>query len=305
MAVAERYTPRGQHGDPLVVDAQLSALPRVGAPLIALLGSSQVREGLDCAVFEKLMPGRRCLRLAISGGTPLDALYIQGRLGDRPRTTVLALFPKLLHMAPKAPFSDAATARVALRAGSPWELGSAPWGAIGYGWLQQRSPTLRYKDAARALWQQVRSDPGAAWRLQPPAVPEELLAQAGRQPERYFANRIGVLDRDTRLSPLTRLQHAAVDRFLERERDAGRRPFVVDFPTHPGYPSTLPADVRADYEALMARLRSRADLRFVGAEELPVLGGDDFLDFMHLGPRGRALVSARLAEIVATAAAAR
>jgi hypothetical protein len=300
MAVAQRYTPRGDQGDPLVVDAQLRALPRSASPLVALMGSSQVREGLDCTAFERALPGRPCRSLAISGGTPLDALYIQGRLGTRPRTTVLALFPKLMHMGPKAPFSDTATARVALGAGAPWALGSTTWGPIAFGWLQQRSPTLRYKDAVWALWQQVREDLRAHGRLAREPVPEQLLAEASRQPEQYFANRIGVLDRDTRLGPSTRLQHGAILRFLERERDAGRRPFVVDFPTHPGYPSTLPGDVRADYAALLARLRSRDDVRFVGSEELPVLGGDDFLDFMHLGPRGRALVSARLAEILAT-----
>jgi hypothetical protein len=299
MAVAHRYTPRGDQGDPLVVDAQLFALPRSGSPLIALLGSSQVREGLDCATFERALPGRPCLSLAISGGTPLDALYIQGQLGDRPRTTLLALFPKLMHMGPKAPFSDTTTALVALGAGAPWALGPTTWGPMGFGWLQQRSPTLRYKDAVWALWQQVRSDPRAHWRLARPPVPEQLLAQSSRQPEQYFVNRIGVLDRDTRLGPSTRLQHAAVERFLAREHAEGRRPFVVDFPTHPGYPSTLPGDVRADYAALLARLQSRDDVRFVGSGELPVLGGDDFLDFMHLGPRGRALVSARLAEILA------
>jgi hypothetical protein len=301
MAVARAYTPRGDHGDPLVVDAQIFALPRSGPPLVALLGSSQVREGLDCAAFESALPGRPCLSLAISGGTPLDALYIQERLGARPRTTVLALFPKLMHMGPKAPFSDATTVRVALSAEAPGSLDAATWGTVGFGWLQQRSPTLRYKDAAWALWAAVRPDPRAHWRLESPPQPEQLLARTSRQAEQYFANRIGVIDRDTRLSPLSGLQHAAVERFLERERSQGRRPFVVDFPTHPGYASTLPADVRADYTALVARLRARDDVRFVGPEALPPLGAEDFLDFMHLGPRGRAAVSARLAEIVARA----
>jgi hypothetical protein len=149
----------------------------------------------------------------------------------------------------------------------------------------------------------VRTDPGAHERLESPPVATQLLARVGRQPEQYFTNRLGVIDRDTRLCEFTRLQHAALSRFLVRERAAGRRPIVVDFPTHPGYPTTLPADVRADYTALLAGLRARDDLRFVGSEELPALGAEDFLDFMHVGPRGRALLSARLAGIVAEEAA--
>src|SRR6185436_4672181 len=116
MAMAARYTPRGDQGDPLVVDATLFALPRPDRSLVALMGSSQVREGLDCAAFEAALPDRPCRSLAVSGGTPLDALYIQRRLGGRPRTTVLALFPKLMHMEPKAPFSDSTSFRTALGA---------------------------------------------------------------------------------------------------------------------------------------------------------------------------------------------
>lgn len=299
LAVARSYTPRGDQGDPLIVDTLLQAAPRSGPPFVALLGSSQVREGLDCAAFERALPGRACLRLAISGGTPLDALFIQARLGDRPHTTVLALFPKLLHMAPKAPLANATAVRLALGTRAPWSLGAGTWGPLTFGLLQQLSPTLRYKDAAWALWSEVRRAPRAHWRLEAPEVPERLLAFDERQPERYFTNRLGVADRDTQLGPFTRLQHAALERFLEREAQGHRRPIVVDFPTRPGYPTTLPEDVRADYAALLAGLRSRPGLRFVGAPELPLLESGDFLDFVHLGPRGRALVSARLAEIVA------
>jgi hypothetical protein len=296
LTVAHRYTPRGDDGDPLVTDAALRLLPP--GPLVTLLGSSQVREGLDCAAFEAALPGQACRSLAVSGGTPLDALYIQGRLGDRPRTTVLALFPKLFHIAPKAPFVDLAGVRAAAGMRGPWRLGGSTWGSLGFGLLQQASPTLRYKDAAWALWREVRSDPRAAWRLVQPPVPERLLARAERQPDRYFANRVGVLDQDTRLGPITRLQHAALDRFLTREHEAGRTPIVVDFPTHPDYPTTLAADVRDDYAALLARLAVRDDIRFVPRTALPALGSEDFLDFMHLGPHGRARVSEALARVV-------
>ena len=299
LAVSLRYTPRGPKGDPLIVDAALRGMPRTDASLVTLMGSSQVREGLDCDVFESALPGRPCRSLAISGGTPLDALYIQGRLGERPRTTVLALFPKLLHMAPKAPFTDLESLRVALGARTGWSMGRGIWGPIAFGLLQRLCPTLRHKDAVWALWREVRPFPLAHWRLEPPPVSDQVLAHQGRQLPQYFANRVGVLDRDTQLGPFTPLQHAALERFLEREREGGRRPIVVDFPAHPDYPTTLPADVRADYGALLARLAARPDIRFVRAEELPALTREDFLDFVHLGPRGRAVVSARLAEIVA------
>jgi hypothetical protein len=282
-----------------VVDALVAALPPEGPALVTLVGSSQVREGLDCAAFEAASPERPCRNLAISAGTPLDALYIQSRLGNRPRHTLFALFPKLLHMGPKAPFVDATSWRVALESGAPWSLGTATWGPLAYGLLQQVSPTLRAKDASWALWGSVRNDLAGHWRLSAPAVPDRLLAGEERKPEQFFRNRTGVLDADIRFGPFTRLQHEALLLFLERERAAGRRPVVVDFPTHPDYETTLPPDVVADYRALLARLSVRPDLRFVGRGELPPLSREDFLDFTHVGPRGRDLLSSRLAAILA------
>ena len=80
---------------------------------------------------------------------------------------------------------------------------------------------------------------------------------------------------------------------------------VVDFPTRPGYETTLPEEALRHYAGLVARLAARHDVVFVPRERLPRLGEEDFLDFTHLSASGRARVSERLAELVAEAERAR
>ena len=302
-----RYTPPGPDGDPLLVAAALRSLPAPRpdgpAPLL-LLGSSQVREGLDCAAFEAREPGRPCVNLAISAGSPLDVLAIADAFDARlpRRAVILGLFPKLMHMPPKAGFVGPSTLGCVFAGGSWRRLAWGDWVALGGGLLERAVPTLRFKDGLAAAWDVVREDPRAAWRLELPPQPRRLLLGLPPQPPGYFARREGVLDADApHPGAFTAAQEQALEVLIGREAERGNSVYVIDFPTRPGYETTLPTETLAHWRALLERLRTRRapGLAFIAAGELGPLERRDFQDFTHLSDAGRATVSARLATRVA------
>ncbi len=294
-----RYAPPGP-GDPLIVTARGGLLPEAGGPApVLLVGSSQIREGLDCAAFEAALPGRPCANLATGGGSLLDTRRTARRWPRR--LVVTGVFPKVLHMEPKPAFTDLATARCVL-AGGGWRRTSVDtWLGLAYGLLGGVSETLRDRDALRAVRDTVGGEWRRAWRGELPAQPDRLLAGEAAQADRYFDNRLGLVDFDTRPNAFTAAQERALDALVARENAAGNAVVVVDFPTRPGYESTLPPETVAHYEAFRARLHGRADATVVRADQLPAIVLADFLDFTHLSPSGREKVSRRVAEVAAAA----
>lgn len=302
-----RYAPPGA-GDPVISTARIRLLPERGAaPHVLLLGSSQVREGLACGAFEAALPGHSCANLAVGGGSPLDVLYVARRTAARwpRRVVVTGVFPKVLHMAPKAAFTDRATVGCLLRAGAWRRLDAAAWLDVAYGVLGNASETLRDRDALRALSQVVGGDPRRAWRLELPAQPDRLLAGEPPRPDRYFDTRVGVVDFDTQPGTFTAVQEEALETVIRHEMAAGNAVVIVDFPTRPGYESTLPPETMIHYQRFRERMARRADITLVRPEDLPPLALGDFLDFTHLSSEGRDKVSRRLAEIVRAVAGTR
>lgn len=305
---AARYTPPGPDGDPLRSAAQLRGLAGKASVPVLLLGSSQVREGLDCVVFERVLPGRPCHNLAISAGSPLDMLYVERRFAARlpRRVVVLGIFPKVMHMAPKDGFVDASTVACLLASDGWRRVGARGWVGVAYGLLQGLSPTLRYKDGLAAAHARVAGRWRAALALELPPQPVRLMAGYPAQPPKYYARNLGVIDGDfPAVGPYTGAQEQALERLLRVEHAAGQLALVVDFPTRPGYETTLPEAALRHYQALLARLAARPDVVFVPRARLPELGEEDFLDFTHLAESGRARVSERLAQLVAEAERAR
>lgn len=306
LALVARYTPPGSDGDPLRSAALLARLgrERSEAVPILLLGSSQVREGLDCAVFERVLPGRPCANLAIGAGSPLDMLYVERRFAGRlpRRVVVLGVFPKVMHMAPKDAFLDTASLSCLLGSGSWSRIGAQGWIDVVYGLLQSLSPTLRHKDALYAARDVVAGRWSEAWNLRLPPQPSRMMAGRPPQPPAYFAAHLGRLDGDFPVvGPYTGAQEQALERLLRAESAAGQLVLVVDFPTRPGYETTLPEAALSHYQALLGRLAQRRDVVFVPRARLPELKEADFADFTHLAESGRARVSERLAELVAEA----
>jgi len=297
LALAARYTPAGPDGDPLLnaaAVAQVRARPG-SRPGVLLLGSSQVREGLDCGAFEVRL-GTGCDNLAISAGSPLDMLQIASQLEPSGvQLRVVGLFPKLLHLPPKEGFVGLSTFRCLPAAGLRRIL-TQHAGLLAYGLLQSISPTLRFKDALSAARGVIRADPLAAWQLRLPPAPHRLLEHQPPRPQRYFDHHVARLDSDApRPGDWTAAQEAALDRLL----DPSLGPAVlVDFPTRPGYETTQHPETLDHYRRSLARWRERG-ASVISADELGPLAPADFVDFTHLTDAGRAKVSERLARRVA------
>ena len=178
-------------------------------------------------------------------------------------------------------------------------MGADSWLGLAYGLLGRVSETLRDRDALRAVSAAVGGEWRRAWRGELPAQPDRLLGGEAPQADRYFDNRLGLVDFDSRPSAFTAAQERALDALVAGERAAGNAVVVVDFPTRPGYDTTLPPETVAHYEAFRARLYARTDAVVVRPEQLPALFLADFLDFTHLSPGGREKVSREVAAIAA------
>lgn len=292
-----QHEPAAASGDTLGVAARIRLIDPREAPLLVLLGSSQVREGLDCAILAPSPGTVRCVNLGIGGGSPLDMLYISRELGNRPRTAVISIFPGVLSKAPKSGFVDTQTLRAVVA--SVDLSGTTPdeWRLLGSGLLQTLSPTLRHREGLRSAFDEapkVWPNPQAS----PRTSRERRTSDQDRQPPAYFANRINRTDSDMDLSKFTATQELALELLIRRETRAGHGVVVADFPTRPGFETTLGEDVRVRYSSLLARLRSRSDIRFVEATALGPLAEGDFIDFTHLDSNGRRRVSERLGALV-------
>jgi hypothetical protein len=293
-----RHQPKAASGDALTVSARIALIDSSRPSLLVLLGSSQVREGLDCQVLMAMRREEACVNLGIGGGSPLDMLYLSRALGGVPRSTVIiALFPGILHKSPKSGFIDTATLRAVFRSDSWRQLVADDWRLLSLGLLQSLSPTLRRRDGLRDGFTEMSRDGGIAFQQDRSAEVGRTTA-ADRKPPIYFSNRLGRIDPDFALSRFSGAQERALELLIEREVSRGHRVWVVDFPTRPGFETTLTSDVRGQYSQQIARLRARSDIQVVDAESLGPLSEDLFIDFTHLDPTGRQLVSERLSRIL-------
>lgn len=298
----DRYTPLGPTDCLMTVKARLVPAAEE-APLLLLMGSSQVREGLDCGVVEERLPAVRCRNLASIGGTPMDALYLQSRIPSRSdrRTMVVGIFPWMFHQAPKTFFTDTDTVRCLSRGGA-WR--AMTWDedrAVAYGLLANASESLRNREALPRIFEVVSDDPLAALRLERPPPARRLGSALGAQlfrPDAVLEQRLIDGPFENPPSTFTRAQEAALDQLIARERSRGNRTVIVDLPTRPDYDRLISRYMRSHYARYVEGLRARTDVELVGASDLPPLSLADFNDFTHLSATGRAKVSARLAEIL-------
>ena len=296
-----RYTPPGPDGDPLRTAAALRRLSREPAPIV-FLGSSQVREGVACPEVEAEMAGPRCVNLAVSAGSPLDMLAVMNQLGggEGPRITVLGIFPKVLQMAPKSGFTSFSTLLCLLQGGAWAHMRVEEWKDLGFGFLEQLSPTLRFKDGLERAWRSTDGDWRRALRRELPPQPDRLLAGAAPRPPAYFASLMGLQDDEefARAPVFEQAQEMALRTVAEQELRRGNRMIVVDFPTREGYGTTVPPAALRAYEAACQRIRRMPGLAFIDQSRLGPLEASDFQDFTHLSESGRAKVSRRLAALI-------
>jgi hypothetical protein len=288
--------------DPLRTAAQIRLLDAsLSAPPIVLAGSSQVQEGLDCAAVERRLPGRPCINIGISAGTPLDTLFLVGLLErSAPRhTLVLGVFPQVLHREPKAAFTDASTLRCLYRSGSLFRMTPAEWvDDVFYGVVQDLSETLRMKDSLRDMWDVVGPDPAGAIRHSLPPQPRRALEGLEPRGPEFFRQLMSVVDPTIAPGRFTPAHETALDEIIARELKRGNTTIILDFPTRRGYETTITPEARVHYRGLVDRLAARQGVHFVRREELPPLLDRDFQDFTHMRASGRAKVSARVADLL-------
>jgi hypothetical protein len=257
-----------------------------GVPSIVVLGSSQVAQGVDCPLLGERL-GKPCLNLGINGGSPLDAVFLLDRLGPASRVTVLGLFPRVLHTAPKRPFSDLSTLGCVLRTAA-FRLTWEDWRLILFGELQDLSETLRNKDSLARLVAYHGDHLLDAWRgrLEPP--PEYLLPEESSP---FFVEHVDV-------QTFSDAQERAVGLIAERERRQGNRLVVVDFPRRSGYERFLTPQAAARYGALFETLSRTPGVLVLRRSELPAFADADFMDMTHLKPEGRETLTAALAAAI-------
>jgi hypothetical protein len=291
-----RHQTAAASGDTFAVAARIQLIKSGAFPPLVLLGSSLVREGLDCDILNMASWAADCVNLGIGGGAPLDMLYISRELSAGPRTVVIGLFPGVIAKGPKSGFIDFQTVHALADSGALSEASPDDWRLLGSGLLQNLSPTLRHREGLRAAFDEATGDPSE--RIEEGLPSGRRTSDHDRKPPEYFANRIGSIDRDFALSRFTPAQDLALEWLIKREVEASHRVVVVDFPSRPGFETILPPDVLAHYAAQLASLRARTDILFIEASRLGPLSEDDFIDFTHVDSNGRRLVSGRLREIL-------
>ena len=298
-----RYAPPSHVSDPLRAEAWTRLLAPGAQPPIVLIGSSQILNGLECGPFRDRWPNRACRNLAVVGGTPLDALFVDSRVDRRVprRVVVTGVTPNTLHKGPKTAFCDFETLSCLVRGGAWSRMSAGEWGRVAYGEILNLSESLRLKDSLKALWGAVESDPWAAIRFELPPRPLHIPDLAPR-PDLDYLGQV-MRQKDPTLEPghFTGANEAALQALIEKERRRGNLLVVVDMPTRSGYDSVIPREALEHFRNLEARLVREPGVLFVARSALPPLEDADFYDYTHLLARGARRVSERLAEIVAEA----
>jgi hypothetical protein len=277
-----RYTPP-TNGDPLLATVAIRELPGRGAPPILLLGSSQVREELDCGPFERWLQGRSCYNLA-SARRSSTSCTCGGKIDCRTASRHGAgPLPQGPPRPAEEPFVSLETGCLLSR--GTWEAPLDPTGDVSFGLLQAFS-TLRYKDGFWDFYGVVRSDLEGAWELRMPPQPIRMLAQSHPSlpvlcpaPEQGRSGR--------RAAFLWRGPAGSAGAAAGAREAASQSGPGGDFPTRVGYESTLLPETLANHRRIMAGLARRDGITFVSRQDLPQLEPTDFLDFTHLSKRGR------------------
>ena len=280
------YAPRGLC-DVSRTTARIRLARERGDPLLVILGSSQVVQGIDCDLLAR-EEGRPCLNLGVNGGSPLDALFLLDRLGPGPRVTILGLFPRILHTGPKRAFTNLDTLRCVSRAGALSRLDWDDWRLLLFGELQDLSETFRNKDSLNRLGTALGDDLPRAWHGELPPPSEYIL------PDEPSPNYLEHVEVQT-FSPA---QDQAVNLLVERERALGNPFVLVDFPRREGYEQHVTPEAEERYRAVFARFSNVPGVRVLGASDLPSFSDQDFMDMTHLRPEGREVLSRRLAAIL-------
>ncbi len=292
---------------------KLAACRARGPATVLVLGASTAREGFDEVALEGLVPGAAVFNGGLAGGS-VDTLAVAAlmlaRSGARPGVALLALHPWMLRAMDQdvvargyADFFDAHDGGELLRYQYP---------GAGYADAERELrlnllwPPRRH---ARQLGRLVRAGlrrthVGLYWGQTRPDEAFEVARYDTRPMGDYrFSERAGegfdaMIRRWERQGFLDARAYARpelaqrLDEVLRRVESSARRVAVVVMPEHTFLRERVAPLAEAPFRAQLARARARGVQIWEHATSVP---DEAFLDLAHVGPRGRAALTAAVA----------
>ena len=276
---------------------------------VAVLGSSVVVEGVDCAVVRaQLQPVAPCENLAWTGGDLRQWLLIQPALRRSPPAVLvlgLDLFTLLdpspipadrlalaswWHFVPDSDLpqladslsADERSVLLAPRATQLLRFRSFPLGALNEHFRETARADLRYDGYAENF--------EAPWLRRAPAAPEAMAKHLEQTARRI---RTGGLER---LPETQQMLESLITRV--RAADPGTRVVLVLTPIHPDLARMLGADTLGALHRGLDTEARRLDADFL--DHSASLEADGFSDAVHPFADGRAAWSVRLGEDIAS-----
>ena len=272
---------------------------------IYLLGSSQVREGVDAGLLGRLLStalGEELQVVNLGGnklGMPELYLQLDSLLPRKPAFLVVAPSPRsrywsyedrnYLTTASDYAYSLASSAVV----GKEFALSIAPAVLEDFGLrsvLYNTVPSTRYVrafDVPKLIGHYIRDEPATRtdYALGPNSVRRSLRAQL-----RFFGQ--------PRYSEQTLVHERITERFAETVVASGTRMSFVEFPMHPALLKRLPSWQQAlrQSRADVDRVATRYNLVHLSRNQLPNFKRSEFFDGTHLNPTGRTRMTHILAD---------
>lgn len=299
-----RYAGHDSDMDPAWVTASVRLLPRsIEEPPLVLLGSSQIREGIDAESLSLALGNRRCLNLGLSGGTPTDMLAVLADLDARApnRHVVIGISPQMFDREPKSPFLRFRDLPMAARM-SPWSEGDPPDIArmLISASLCNLSPTLRHKDSIVELIDNLQGRMPDALTFRLPPLLRFKSTHDRFLTDEDFRRRVAEIQSDEADEPREwmKLQRAAFLKLLRDESSRGNPVLIFDFPMRPGSEGIFGGELESSYRFFLDEGDVISGVTMADAREFAGLDGRLFADVSHVNATGRRAITLRLASLL-------
>lgn len=302
-----RYTAHDSDMDPAWVTASVRLLSQDARyPLLVLMGSSQIREGLDADSLAQALGGRRCLNLSLSGGSPLDMLAVLVDLDARAprRQLVVGLSAQMLDRGPKEPFLRFGELPMVARLSPASERGAPETARVLISAaLCDLSPTLRHKDSIMELFGKLKGKLSDALLLRLPPIRRFKVEDERSMTDEAVRRRVAELTgaEAEEVGDWIVLQREALLRLLRRESSRRNPVLLFDFPMRPGSKGIIQEWLVPLYDDLLRECDEIPGVTLVGPQTFDGLDGRFYADITHLNAAGRRELTRRLSEIVKSA----
>lgn len=292
---------------------KLAACASRGGATVLVMGASTAREGFDESALEAALPGVSAFNGGLAGGS-VDTLAVAALLlehsGARPTVALVALHPWMLRAMDQdvvargyADFFDAADGQELLRYQFPGEGQAAAEQALRVHLLWPPARHARQLGRlaraglrrAHAAWYWGERRPDEAFEVaRYDTRPMDAYRFSERAGEGFEAmirrwERQGFLDARAYARPEI---HARLDAVLRRIEAHAGRVVVVVMPEHTFLRQRVAPLAERPFRAQLALAQARG---VAVVEHAATVTDADFLDLAHVGPRGRATLTAAVA----------